>query len=85
MTWHIDTNTIWNWWQNVVRDYKYFSLMITTTLIPTEATKVSSIYPCFAKLTADLQAISEEYNVSQTLMLCLLKDYCDRRLSCPID
>ena len=73
------------WRQNATNAFKYYSPMIPTTDIPTSATKVSSIFPCFDKLTADLQAVAEEHNVSQTLMLCMLKDYCERRLVCPVD
>ena len=55
------------------------------TLSRTTAAGVSDIFPAFEQMTADLQAVATEHNISQTLLLCMLRDYCDRRLSCPVD
>ena len=58
---------------------------MTQLTLQTTATQATTISTALEAITQQLEALSQEHHVSQTLMLCCLKDYCDRRLSCPVD
>ena len=49
------------------------------------AAPVSGIYPTLDKIKEQIEAVAQEHNVSQVLMLVTLKDWIERQLKSEID
>ncbi len=58
---------------------------MTQQTIQATATNASTISTALDTITEQLMVLSKRHNISQTMMLCYLKDYCDQRLVCPVD
>jgi len=53
--------------------------------IPTTAPHVSTVWPTLDRFKADIKEFSEANNISETLLLCCLREWCERQLQTPID
>lgn len=59
-------------------------IVMSTNTIPTQATQAATVSYYLEKIKTDLECFSREHNVSDVLMLCVLKQWAEDQLQTPI-